>query len=232
MKKVNNIILLSTTLLLCIIVAVLVLMVKDLSNTTNNRDSLSLDDSEVVINNTDVEIYKSESSNYISYIVEDYERNLTYSWQFEKRDEKNNSVKENLILDINLRLNIDEISDGANTINEMVDQKKLIISFDHHGALPTKATVRINVSDKFKDNEKLYLYYYNPEKDQIEFIKKDLKVNDGYVEFSIDHCSDYFLTAAVVNNAVNNPKNINLIIIGLGVIVFILIIINLKQSKR
>lgn len=232
MKKVNNLILLSITFLLCVIVVVLVFMVKDLSSKTNNNEGSLLVNSEVVINNTDVEIYKSESSNYISYIVEDYERNLTYSWQFLKTDENNNPVKENLILDINLRLNVDETSDGANSINEMVDQKKLIVSFDHHGALPTKATVRINVSDKFKDNEKLYLYYYDPEQEQIEFIQKDLKVNDGYVEFSIDHCSDYFLTAAVVNNAVNNPKNINLIIIGLGVIVFILIIVNLKQSKR
>lgn len=231
MKKTNNVILLSITLLLCIVVTVLVFTVKDL--TKKDSESMSSPvNSEVVINNTDVEIYKSESSNYISYIVEDYERNLTYSWQFEKTDEKNNSVKENLILDINLRLSLDSDTDGANAIDDAVDQKKLIVSFDHHGKLPSRATVRINVSDKFKDNEKLYLYYYNPEKDQIEFIQKDLKVTDGYVEFTIDHCSDYFLTGAVVNNAVNNPKNINLIIIGLGVIVFILIIMNLKQSKK
>ena len=230
MKKTNNIILLSITLMLCVIITVLVFTVKDL---TKKNDSLkdSPANSEVVINNTDVEIYKSESSNYISYIVEDNERNLTYSWQFEKTDEKNNPVKENLILDINLRLSIDSDTKGAKEIEEDVAQKKLIVSFDHHGKLPTRATVRINVSDKFKDNERLYLYYYNPEKDQIEFIEKNLKVTDGYVEFTIDHCSDYFLTGAVVNNAVNNPKNINLIIIGLGVIVFILIIANLKQSK-
>lgn len=231
MKKANNVILLSITLLLCVVVTVLVFTVKDLSSKDNEYTSSPVS-SEVVINNTDVEIYKSESSNYISYIVEDYERNLTYSWQFEKTDEKNNSVKENLILDINLRLSLDSDTDGANAINDAVEQKKLIVSFDHHGKLPTRATVRINVSDRFKDNEKLYLYYYNPEKDQIEFTQKDLKVTDGYVEFTIDHCSDYFLTAAVVNNAVNNPKNINLIIIGLGVIVFILIIMNLKQSKK
>lgn len=229
MKKVCNYILLSMSLLLCIVVAVLVFVVKDLSSKTNDDSSLA--SKEVMVNNTDVEIYKSESSNYISYIVEDYERKLTYSWQFEKKDENNNSVKENLILDINLRLNIDETSDGAKSINEMVDQNKLIVTFDHHGSLPAKATVRIDVSDRFKDNEKLYLYYYNPEKEQIEFVDNGLKVVDGFVEFSIDHCSDYFLTAAVVNNAVNNPKNINLIIIGLGVIVFILIIANLKQSK-
>ncbi len=231
MKKTNNIILLSITLLLCIVVTVLVFTINDLTS-KDDKNASSLINNEVLINNTDVEIYKSESSNYIFYIVEDYERSLTYSWQFEKTDEKNNPVKENLILDINLRLSLDSDTDGANKIEDKVNQKKLIVSFDHHGKLPTRATVRINVRDKFKDNEKLYLYYYNPDEDQIEFIEKGLKVSDGYVEFTIDHCSDYFLTGAVVNNAVNNPKNINLIIIGLGVIVFILIIMNLKQSKK
>ena len=59
-----------------------------------------------------------------------------------------------------------------------------------------------------------------------------LEVNNGYVEFNIDHCSNYFLTAAVVNDAVNNPKSVNYIIIGLGVIVFILIAVTLSQSKN
>lgn len=230
MKKANNFILLSITLLLCVIVTVLVFTLKDLTKKDSSLKSSPVN-SEVVINNADVEIFKSESSNYISYIVEDYERNLTYSWQFEKTSEKNNSVKDNLILDINLRLSLDSDTKGAKAIKEDVSQKKLIVSFDHHGKLPTNATIRINVKDRFKNNERLYLYYYNPEKDQIEFIEKNLKVTNGYVEFTIDHCSDYFLTGAVVNNAVNNPKNINLIIIGLGVIVFILIIANLKQSK-
>lgn len=229
MKKGNNIILLSITFLLCVSLTTLVFVVKDLSM---NKSKEVASEKEILVNNPDVEIFKTESSNYISYIVEDYERNLTYSWQFDKFDESNNSVKENLIMDVNLRLNIDSNTEGAQEIKEIVKQDKLIVSFDHHGVLPNKATVRINVNDKFKDNEKLYLYYYNPEKDQIEFIEKGLKVINGYVEFDITHCSDYFLTAAVVNNAVNNPKNINLIIIGLGVIVFILIISNLKQSKK
>ena len=50
-----------------------------------------------------------------------------------------------------------------------------------------------------------------------------IKVKDGYVEFSIDHCSDYFLTAAIVQEAVGNPKNINYIIIGLLVVVLLLV---------
>ena len=106
------------------------------------------------------------------------------------------------------------------------------MTFDHHGKLPSNATVRVNVADKFKDGEELYLYYYNEESSEIEYIEHKLKVVDGYVEFDIEHCSNYFLTAAVVNEAVNNPKSVNYIIIGLGVIVFILIAMTLSQSKK
>ena len=59
--------------------------------------------------------------------------------------------------------------------------------------------------------------------DTIEYITRDGEVKNGYVEFQIEHCSDYFLTAAIVNDAVNNPKSVNFIIIGLIVVVFILI---------
>ena len=108
----------------------------------------------------------------------------------------------------------------------------MIISFDYHGELPLKTTVRINVENRFENNEHLYLYYYNPESDEIEYIMHDVVVKNGYVEFQIDHCSDYFLTGAVVNEAVNNPKSVNYIIIGLIAVVFILIAVTLIQSKR
>ena len=108
----------------------------------------------------------------------------------------------------------------------------MIISFDYHGALPLKSTVRINVSNKFKNGDSLYLYYYNPDNDGIEYIAHNVDVKNGYVEFQIEHCSDYFLTAAVVNDAVNNPESVNYIIIGLIVIVFILVAITLIQSKK
>ncbi len=184
-----------------------------------------------VIENKETKITKSENAKYITYNVIDYERNLTYSWDFIK--DKSKSIKENIMMDVNLRLNIDNINTAdTKDIAKRVDQNKLIISFDHHGALPLNAQVKINVQDKFKDNDNLYLYYYNPQTKQIEFMEKDIPVKDSYATFKISHCSDYFLTAAVVNDAVNNPKNLNYIIIGLGAVAVILIAITLVQSKK
>lgn len=191
-----------------------------------------LKENKVAYNTKKTKIEKTETKDYYYYSVEDYERNLSYSWQFIKEEGKSVSVEDSLYITEDLRLSIDASTSGANRITDKVDQKKLIISFDYHGALPLKTTVKINVANKFKNGEHLYLYYYNPEKDDIEYIMHDVVVKEGFVEFQIDHCSDYFLTAAVVNDAVNNPQSVNYIIIGLIAVVFILIAITLIQSKK
>ena len=177
-------------------------------------------------------ISKTETEDYYLYRIEDYERNLTYSWKFNKDKNRNVSIEDSLKIDEDLRLSIDASTEYTKTINERVDQKKLIVSFDYHGKLPLQTTVRINVDGRFLNGERLYLYYYNPELDQMEYIKHELEVKNGYVEFQIDHCSDYFLTAAVVNDAVNNPQSVNYVIIGLVVVVFVLIALTLKQSGK
>ena len=179
-----------------------------------------------------VSILKTETSDSYYYEVKDTERDLEYSWRFLKEKDQNISVEDSLYIEEDLRLSLDADTKDTRTINQMVDQDKLIISFDYHGALPLETSVRINVSDRFHDGENLYLYYYNPESDNIEYIAHNVKVQNGYVEFQIDHCSDYFLTAAVVNDAVNNPQSVNYIIIGLIVVVFILVAITLFQSKN
>ena len=184
-----------------------------------------------VANSKETKIIKTESKNYISYLVENQERDLTYTWSFKKTKDFNDKVN-NLIENLSLRLMIDATTESTKEINELVNQDKTIVSFDYHGTLPEKAVVKINVSDKFKDGDKLYLYYYNEDKSQIEFIDDNIIVNDGYAEFSIDHCSDYFLTAAVVNDVAKNPKSINYIIIGLGLVVFGLVAYTLAQSKK
>lgn len=184
------------------------------------------------VNALSTHITKTETNDYYLYDVVDNERNLTYSWKFLKEENKNVSVEENMYINNDLRLSLDASTKDTKRINEKVKNDKLIITFDYHGMLPLEAKVKIDVSDKFNDGEKLYLYYYNPDSDEVEYMDNDVYVKNGSVEFQIEHCSDYFLTAAVVNDAVNNPQSVNYIIIGLIVVVFILIAITLKQSKK
>lgn len=186
----------------------------------------------LAMENRDTKMTKTETADYYYYEIKDYERDLEYSWKFQKEENQNISVEDSLYIEEDLRLSLDADTKDTEKIKEEVSQDKLIITFDYHGDLPLDTTVKINVQDKFQNGEKLYLYYYNPELDQIEYIDHGVEVKNGYVEFQIDHCSDYFLTAAVVNDAVNNPQSINYIIIGLAVVVFILIAITLFQSKK
>ena len=202
---------------------------------SQKQDTITLNESEdkvIAMENKQTKMTKLETKEYYYYEIEDYERDLKYSWKFKKDENKDISVEESLLIEDDLRLSLDAQTKDTEKIKEDVSQDKLIITFDYHGNLPLETTVRINVQDKFKDNERLYLYYYNPELDQIEYIAHNVLVKDGYVEFELEHCSDYFLTAAVVNDAVNNPQSVNYIIIGLIVVVFILVAVTLFQSKK
>ncbi len=200
----------------------------------NNSQELTLSapDKVIAMENNKTKMIKTETKDYYYYEIKDYERDLEYSWKFLKNEDDDIAVEDSLYIEEDLRLSLDANTNNTAKINEEVKNDKLIITFDYHGDLPLETTVRLNVQNRFKNGEKLYIYYYNPELDQIEYVDHGIEVKNGYVEFQIDHCSDYFLTAAVVNDAVNNPQSINLIIIGLVIVVFILIAITLFQAKK
>ncbi len=216
MKKNTSIIIVFA---LTLIVAILLIFL-----ITEKKQNLETEETNQYIASSNIkEIKKVESDREITYIIEDHANNLTYSWTFEKNEEYMNSIKENIKLEMDLGLDI--ITNSTNTtIDKLVsNDDKLIIEFSHHGQLPTKATIRLQVGQKYADGEKLYLYYLNEETNKIEFISDEIFVTNGYVEFSIDHCSSYFLTATIVQEAVNNPKNVNIVIAVMGIVIIILI---------
>ncbi len=139
--------------------------------------------------------------------------NEEYSWSFNK-----NNVKDEIKLDFNIDFKSKKEEEIKKVTN---DSDKLYISFSHHGELPKGTKVKLNVSEKFKDGDILALYYYDENPKKAEFIKDGIKVIDGYVEFEIDHCSEYFLTQAIVNNVEETPKVLNKVIIALTFVVIV-----------
>lgn len=224
MKKNWSLVLISV--LVIIISALIFYIVK-----TSNKDDETPKRKDYIASDTLVNITKSETKDEIIYEVTDNRKNLKYSWTFNKDENLMKSLKDNMEIDMSLKLDVLTTLDNEK-LNSITNEDKLIISFEHHGELPTKAKVRINVSDKYKDGELLYLYYLNEEKDQIEYIDSKIPVKHGYVEFEITHCSDYFLTASIVQDAVNNPKNVNLIIIVMVIVIIVLIGATLFQNKK
>lgn len=70
-----------------------------------------------------------------------------------------------------------------------------VLSFAENGKLPGKAKIKLNIKDKVH-SKKLFLYYYNEEKQAAEKIAGPLVVNgEGLVEFNLIHNSDYFLSS-------------------------------------
>ncbi len=222
MKKEFSITLIS---LLLIVIAGLVTHIMDSKDIkTTNKELLASD--------TIMHVTKTRTKDEIIYEVIDNSKDLTYSWTFPNNEEMTKSIKENMEIDLDLRLQLLTNIKNKNIDNLVSNEDKLIISFNHHGELPTKAKIKLNVSEKYDDGQKLYLYYYNEEQEQIEYIKDGIIVKNGEIEFEITHCSKYLLTASIVQDAVNNPKNINIIIIVMVVVIIVLIGATLFQNKK
>lgn len=149
---------------------------------------------------------------------------VEYSWTFDK---------EKVGSSIELNFEMNHISPKKEEIDALADNNdKLYLSFAHHGTLPSEATIRTYVGDKYQEGERLYLYYYDEENKEIEYIDSGLRVENGYVTFRIDHCSEYFLTGTIVKDAVNNPKSMNYIIVVLVIVIFGLVGITMFSSKK
>lgn len=176
----------------------------------------------LTVKGVDTEKYEVEkiiSENKVIINIKEKDGNLYYSWSFDKD-------KIGTEIDLNFELNF--VSEQKGKIDAIAENKdKTYLSFTHHGNLPSEATINVYVGDKYANGEKLYLYYYNEENDTVEYVDHGLKVKNGYVTFKINHCSDYFLTGAVVNNAEGNPKNMNYAIGILAIIVIGLLGANL-----
>ncbi len=112
---------------------------------------------------------------------------LEYSWLF-----AGNTITDT---ELNIDLTLSFNSEKADEIKKKTGKEDVFcIHFAHHGCLPGPATIKTYVGDSYKDGSIVYLYYFDEEKQEVCIVgKHPLEVKDGYVEFTILHCSTYFL---------------------------------------
>ncbi|WP_252237944.1 cell surface protein [Clostridium sp. VAP51] len=130
--------------------------------------------------------YSSKVDKEIFDLTKEYEykklilEGSNYVWNFNASDLKNVSQMDD---------NFDsEIQTKTQTDSEVV------INFKHHGVLPGKATVQVNVGDGLNGDNR-YLYYYNEGTNSLELISSNVSVKKGKAIFTITNCSKYILSA-------------------------------------
>ena len=114
----------------------------------------------------------------------------------------------------------------------------LYVNFKHTGDLPKGTKIKLYVGDKFENESIVNVYHYNNTEKTLDFIKDNLKVADGYIEFDVEHCSEYFVTMSTIDNVVKKDTSSNIfmiftiieLIVIIGLVAFIFI--KLKPLKK
>lgn len=188
--------------------------IKTILLSVNRNDKLTINDLKEVINDKDIEdieilidndttitkeylklIKESKRTVIFSYYNEDNKK--MYSWIV-------NGKKIDKLLDINTSIGLNK--NNVKIIKRISNYADgIFINFKHNGSLPNGISIQIYVGDKFENRDDVNLYYYNEKNNILELKLESIKVQKEYIEFSINHCSDYFVTMS--NLKINNKSN-------------------------
>lgn len=188
--------------------------IKTILLSVNRNDKLTINDLKEVINDKDIEdieilidndttitkeylklIKESKRTVIFSYYNEDNKK--MYSWIV-------NGKKIDKLLDINTSIGLNK--NNVKIIKRVSNYADgIFINFKHNGSLPNGISIQIYVGDKFENRDDVNLYYYNEKNNILELKLESIKVQKEYIEFSINHCSDYFVTMS--NLKINNKSN-------------------------
>lgn len=115
----------------------------------------------------------------------------------------------------------------------------LYINIKHNGDFPEGTRIRLYVGDTYLDENLVNVYYYNNINKNLDLIKNDLLVDNGYIEFPLERSSEYFVTMSNINKTntksiMSTNYNIFIIISVIELIIItcmILYIIKIRNDK-
>lgn len=119
------------------------------------------------------------------------------------------------IKDIDLSTAIDTKWNIDSEADDVMDweQNAIILKFADNNQLPGEAMIRVKMDYVFQDylgsDEGLYVYYFDNTTQQFVEVAANISVgNDDYLEFTIDHNSEFVITAGEIKvNTTNPPVN-------------------------
>ncbi len=111
-------------------------------------------------------------------------------------------------LDLNVEIDKIDYTNSANRQElqqKMGDQNALVLTFPNNGKLPGKALIRMKMDYAFRrylGEKNLYVYYYNSVNKKMELVAANIDLRaDGWIEFTIDHNSDFVITLGAIGES-------------------------------
>ncbi len=136
---------------------------------------LGENDKVVSADSSDVEQIEKEINNFYGEYFEN--NKLKYSWTMYDENGKPVIVDVNTAITFDDSANRDNIMTLFNKSNDLQD-KVMIVSFEHHGDLNGKAKISLYVGDKFAPGTKLNIYYYVPEETILDDVNPPYSLGD------------------------------------------------------
>lgn len=130
-------------------------------------------------------------------------------WEFHGKDITGAIKDIDLSTAIDTKWNIDSEADDVMAW----EQNAIILKFADNNQLPGEATIRVKMDYAFRDylgsDKGLYVYYFDNTTQQFVAVAANISVgNDDYLEFTIDHNSEFVITAGEIKvNTTNPPVN-------------------------
>jgi hypothetical protein len=146
-----------------------------------------------------------------------------YMWTFNGMQ-----IKANEIMDFDVQFGSEKYDEIRKLMNY---RESVLLNLAHSGVIPEGLSLRVNVSSQYSDGSVLYLYYYNAETGKLEDESKEFTVNEGYVDLTLEHASQYVLTP-VKMSMFDDFGMILLGVIGLLVALLILVLVSMSLKIR
>jgi hypothetical protein len=164
-------------------------IIQAINNSAVSNVSVAINSQKSTIDSSVFDILKG-SSKIVTFNNISSDGTVISTWSFDGKTI--NKTADNLDLTVKFTSpKQEEIKTVAKTKNAF------LVFFNYHGDLPGTAKISVKVDNdwlKGKDKNDLSLYYYNSDTKSLELVAEHLKVDDnGYVTFSINHCSDYVI---------------------------------------
>lgn len=195
-------------------------IVEQLRNSMVGTVDLTVQASAVLVNNTNanaavsirvepavLQAAKDAQKDVTFSVIDAQTGTVAYSWTFSGADFNQFVIPVTTVnLEISVRSVQSDAAASAAAANNAADQKAagLLLKFGGNGLLPAPATVRVYVGNQsgITPGSKIYLYCLNSTINALEQLSQSEYTvdTDGYITFTVMHCSDYVLLPYAATN--------------------------------